>query len=354
MGERRMMDAPGNDVSEYVPNPQRDKLEEMTRSPELAAGLHAVLLAAFTTKNKVLTQTITDVSQAFRTVRFRAAKKLRSALFWKAVQIKKKKDKKKKKEEEAEKKDEAENGTKKDDKDKVDMDDKRSDAEIEAEKLKEAEEKAKAAAEESSDDEEMDVPEGDFNVIEGSERDQQFYYDEHDRSIYVGSTNQGEDSFAAELVVALRRALPLLWHVDSFLLEALFRCAINEGVKGLSTFLSNRDIEVDDNAPRHLVAGDKLPEDLEVKLIWSMGASYNEGECVAVLTDGQFTIAEIVKFTKSDEGEQEENKKGIQRRYMLKLGPESVEPRKHFEVYKIKTVSLEPTEKEETKELAVF
>merc|ERR1711948_242737 len=54
--ERRMMDPGANDTSEYVPNATREKLEEMTRSQELACGLHAVLLQAFTAKNKVLTQ----------------------------------------------------------------------------------------------------------------------------------------------------------------------------------------------------------------------------------------------------------------------------------------------------------
>merc|ERR1711920_323998 len=91
--ERRMVDSGAHDASEYVPNKTRERLEEMTRSSELACGLHAVILSAFQTKNKVLTQTITDVSQGLRTVRFRAAKKLRSALFWKSTNKKKKKKK---------------------------------------------------------------------------------------------------------------------------------------------------------------------------------------------------------------------------------------------------------------------
>merc|ERR1712217_1003756 len=141
MGERRMMDPGAHDSAEYMPNPTRERLEEMTRSSELACGLHAVILSAFQTKNKVLTQTITDVSQGLRTVRFRAAKKLRSALFWKSNN---KKSKKKKVEPEAEKdkeaaeKDNGENGDsdkkengstdkdKKDDGMKVDMKDTRS------------------------------------------------------------------------------------------------------------------------------------------------------------------------------------------------------------------------------------
>merc|ERR1712217_401310 len=96
--ERRMMDPGATDTSEYMPNATREKLEEMTRSQELACGLHAVLLQAFTAKNKVLTQTVTDVSQGLRTVRFRTGKKLRSALFWKATASTKKKKKKEKKE----------------------------------------------------------------------------------------------------------------------------------------------------------------------------------------------------------------------------------------------------------------
>merc|ERR1712228_276557 len=100
--ERRMMEGGAHGAAaEYLPNATREKLEEMTRSPELAAGLHAVLLAAFTTKGKGLTQTITDVSQALRTVRFRGAKnKLRSALFWKTQPKKKSKAEKKKEKEE--------------------------------------------------------------------------------------------------------------------------------------------------------------------------------------------------------------------------------------------------------------
>merc|ERR1712113_1313346 len=53
--ERRMQEGGLNSAAaEYLPNATREKLEEMTRSPELAAGLHAVLLAAFTTKGKGL------------------------------------------------------------------------------------------------------------------------------------------------------------------------------------------------------------------------------------------------------------------------------------------------------------
>jgi len=352
--ERRMMDPGANDTSEYMPNATREKLEEMTRSQELACGLHAVLLQAFTGKNKVLTQTVTDVSQGLRTVRFRTAKKLRSALFWKAnTQKKKKKEKKEEKEADKESKENGdaekaeENGDKKTDK--VNVNDKRSDAEIAADEKKAKEDAEKAEVEEEEDDD-MDVPEGDFNVIEGSERDQHFYYDEADRAIYVGATNSNDDSFAAELVVALRRGLPLLWHVDSFLLEALFRCAMAEGATSIPSFLSKRDIEVDNNAPRHLGPGDKLPDDLEQRLIWAMDATYGEGECVAVLTEGIFVIAEIVKFdaVKCD------STTGLTRSYMLKLGHDKTEPRKHFEVYKIKTQSLAAEEKEEITELVMF
>merc|ERR1712087_92748 len=100
----------------------------------------------------------------------------------------------------------------------------------------------------------------------------------------------------------------------------------------------------------HLGPGDKLPDDLEQRLVWAMDATYGEGECVAVLTDGIFVIAEIVKFdaVKSD------NTTGLTRSYMLKLGPDKTEPRKHFEVYKIKTQTLAAEEKEETTDLVMF
>merc|ERR1712060_756261 len=101
-----MGDGSGNNAAaEYLPNATRERLEEMTRSPDMAAGLHAVLLTAFTSKGKNLTQTITDVSQALRTVRFRGARnKLRSALFWKTQKKKKSKEEKKKEKEKKKKK----------------------------------------------------------------------------------------------------------------------------------------------------------------------------------------------------------------------------------------------------------
>merc|ERR1712003_322757 len=139
------MDPGATDTSEYMPNATREKLEEMTRSQELACGLHAVLLQAFTAKNKVLTQTVTDVSQGLRTVRFRTAKKLRSALFWKANTKKKKKKEKKEQEDaemaekgngDAEKADENGDADKDKKTDKVNVNDKRSDAEIAADEKK--------------------------------------------------------------------------------------------------------------------------------------------------------------------------------------------------------------------------
>merc|ERR1712151_1130237 len=94
---------------------------------------------------------------------------------------------------------------------------------------KEPEAEPKQEQEESDDDDDdLEVPEGDYNVIEGSERIQQFYFDEMERAIYVGDTRTSDDSFASELIIALRRAMPLLWQVDNFLLEAMFRCAISE------------------------------------------------------------------------------------------------------------------------------
>merc|ERR1712050_232117 len=115
----------------------------------------------------------------------------------------------------------------------------------EPEKEPEAEPKQKQDESDDEDEDDLEVPEGDYNVIEGSERVQQFYYDEMERSIYVGDTKTADDSFASELVVALRRAMPLLWHVDSFLLEAMFRCAITDGAQSIPKFLETRDISVD-------------------------------------------------------------------------------------------------------------
>merc|ERR1712048_290629 len=71
-------------------NNSKDSLEQLVRSPEFAAGLHGVLQHTSEIARKKFKQTVTDVSQDLRTVRFRAATgKLRSALFWK----KKKKEK---------------------------------------------------------------------------------------------------------------------------------------------------------------------------------------------------------------------------------------------------------------------
>jgi len=174
--------------------------------------------------------------------------------------------------------------------------------------------------------------------IPGSEVDQQVYFDETERFIYIGDTTLSptEDACTAELVVALRRALPTLWKVDSFLLEALLRSAILDGIEGIEDFLLKRDIKVEGVAPRQrkraLGPGDNLPQDLQNNLLWAMDSTFGEGESVAVLVDDVFTIGEVAKFPddqKQDLGE------GLTRSYFVRIGPDKFEARKHFEVYKI-------------------
>merc|ERR1712194_337613 len=59
-------------------------------------------------------------------------------------------------------------------------------------------------------------------------------------------------------------------------------------------------------------------------------------------------MGEVCKFNS------EVSASNLTRSYMLKLGPDKTEPRKHFEVYKIKTMNLAAEEKEETTELVMF
>jgi len=193
------------------------------------------------------------------------------------------------------------------------------------------EKKGEEESEEVEEEEEEELPgfkAGD--IIDGSEQTQQVYFDDDERTVYVGEPVLGEDVFTAELVFALRRALPLLWSVDNFLLEAMLRSALSDGANSIIAFLEKRNIKVDSNMPRQLGPGDRLPDDLQDSLIWTMEATFGEGECAAVLIADVFTIAEVCKFT----GDQKQGE-GLQRSYMLKLGPDKFEPRKHFEVYKI-------------------
>mmetsp|Transcript_29756 Transcript_29756/g.98660 ORF Transcript_29756/g.98660 Transcript_29756/m.98660 type:complete len:820 (+) Transcript_29756:8028-10487(+) len=169
-------------------------------------------------------------------------------------------------------------------------------------------------------------------LILGSEQDQQVYFDQSEKIVYIGdiATGLAEDAFTAELVFALRHALPLLFDVDGFLLEALLRCALKEGTESIPSFLEKRDIKVDTLAPRHLGPGDPLPEDLQENLVWSMHATFGEGENAAVMNNDSFIIAEVLKW-------QDDKKKGdgLNRSYMVRIDADTIEAKKHFEVYKI-------------------
>merc|ERR1712217_67948 len=93
-----------------------------------------------------------------------------------------------------------------------------------------------------------------------------------------------------------------------------------------------RAIKMDMLAPRHLGPGDHLPEDLQDRLNWSMESTFGEGESAAVLQGNDFIIAEVVKWP---EGEAPPGE-GINRSYLMRTAPDVTEPKKHFEVYKIK------------------
>lgn len=331
--ERRMADSANpNEEEPEMPRAFKVRLEQLVRSPEFSCGLHAVLEHNAELMKKALSQTVTSVSQEMRTIRFKAAKsKLRSALFWKERLPKKKAAKRKKDEGKAKDGEEGEDSKKEGEDDKEEGKDGK----------KNEEDGKKDEEEEEEDDdeqqmEELPAPEA-FSIIDGSEQDQQVYFDEFERTIYVGDAEFGEDGFTAELVFALRRALPMLWNVDNFLLEAMLRCAIADGPESIAAFLEKRDIKVDSNMPRQLGPGDQLPPDLQDSLVWSMDTTFGEGECAAVLINDVFTIAEVCKFP----GDQKQGE-GLTRSYMLKLAPDKFEARKHFEVYKIKTNSVIP------------
>lgn len=76
-------------------------------------------------------------------------------------------------------------------------------------------------------------------LIRGSEQDQSVYFDQAEKVVYVGDVACGpsDDSFTAELSFALRHAMPLLFDMDSFLLEALLRCAVKDGPEGIQALL---------------------------------------------------------------------------------------------------------------------
>jgi HEPN domain-containing protein len=259
--ERRVIDASGN---EEVEREFKDTVLRLTRSSELACGLHAVILNNNKGAERTVNATISDLTKDLQQLVFKSIKStLRSALYW-----------------------------------------------TEPEKA------------------------GD-GAIPGSEQEQQVYYDETDKSIYIGEVLFGpnEDVFTAELVFSLRRALPLLWNVDNFLLEAMLRCALTHGVGGIMPFLEKRDIKVDVLAPRHLGPGDGLPEDLQDHLEWQMEATFGEGETVAVQsgTGSTFTIAEVSKWP-----DEQSVGEGLNRSYLVRISSDSFEARKHFEVYKIR------------------
>jgi len=392
--ERRMVDDSNpNEQDGAPPKVFKDKLELLTRSPEFACGLFAVLEHNAEATRRPLSTTVTGVGQELRTVRFLAARsKLRSALFWKEKPAKKKKqkadkskgevkegDEEKAKEEHKEDKKEDKNGKKeKDGKDEKDGTEKKDGKEekdgkevngakeekdgknekdgMDGKNGQEEKDKPDQKAEnedneEEEDDEMEDLPAFEENaIIDGSEQDQHVYFDEFERTVYIGDLQLHDDGFQAELVFALRRALPLLWNVDNFLLEAMLRCALTEGPHAITAFLEKRDIKVDSNMPRQLGPGDELPKDLQDSLVWQLDTTFGEGECAGVLINDVFTIAEVCKFP----GDQKQGE-GLTRSYKLKLGPDKFEVKKHFEVYKIRTtkaggVTAEP----QTSEIALI
>uniref|UniRef100_A0A7S4SRI7 HEPN domain-containing protein n=1 Tax=Alexandrium monilatum TaxID=311494 RepID=A0A7S4SRI7_9DINO len=353
--ERRMVEG-ANANSEGAPKPRafKERLESLLRSPEFCCGLHAVMEQQANENKKTLGVTVTGVGQELRTIRWRAASgKLRSALFWKEKEAKKKKGKKRKVGEENGEEGEKKEGESKDGEKKDGKGEKKDSEMKDSEKKEGKEEEAEEEEEEEEEDVAEDLPTGEANtIIDGSEQVQQVYFDEFERTVYVGDAEFGDDSFTAELVFALRRALPLLWGVDNFLLEAMLRCALTEGPDSIAGFLEKRDIKVDTNMPRQLGPGDQLPEDLQDSLVWAMDTTYAEGECCAVLINDVFTIAEVCKFP-SDQKQGE----GLTRSYFLKLTVDKFEVKKHFEVYKIRTnrmtaegISAEP----ETTDLALY
>jgi len=179
--------------------------------------------------------------------------------------------------------------------------------------------------------------------IPGSEQEQQIYFDEGERCVYIrgkegkNSTKDIED-LSSEMVFALRRALPLLYQVDSFLLEALLGCGLRDGAGGIQGFLEKRDIKVVGLATQedHLGPGQRLPEDLEGKLTWNMEASFGEGETAGVLINDAFTIVEVASWPL---GKDPPKGSGLNRSYRVRVSGAMDESAyktiKHFEIYKI-------------------
>eukprot|EP00928_Gymnodinium_smaydae_P095838 TRINITY_DN8323_c0_g2_i1.p1 TRINITY_DN8323_c0_g2~~TRINITY_DN8323_c0_g2_i1.p1 ORF type:complete len:4833 (+),score=938.40 TRINITY_DN8323_c0_g2_i1:126-14624(+) len=184
-------------------------------------------------------------------------------------------------------------------------------------------------------------------LLQGSERDQQVFYDASSQSIFLHRTcDLNDETFVAELVAALRFALPLLWNIEAFMLEAVLRCALRDGPGGIQTFLEQRDIKLggflDKSRSRHLGPGDQLPEDLQDHVVWSMNATFSEGESAAIAAKDIFIIVEVARWP---EGKQQPGK-GLSRSYRLKVGADTYEPRKHYEVYKIHgTVQMNNTKR---------
>jgi len=180
-------------------------------------------------------------------------------------------------------------------------------------------------------------------VIPGSERMQQIYYDEGEKSVYIQGkdhkhSNKEIEDLSSEMVFALRRALPLLYQVESFLLEAMISCGLRDGAAGLQSFLEKRDIKVVGLAAQedHLGPGQRLPEELEGKLTWNMEASFGEGETAAVLINDVFTIVEVASWPL---GKEPPKGSGLSRSYRVRVSGAMDESAyktiKHFELYKI-------------------
>jgi HEPN domain-containing protein len=161
------------------------------------------------------------------------------------------------------------------------------------------------------------------------------YYDESQQIVFIGNpTDVSEDSFTAELALALRRAVPDLGQVDSFLMEAMMRSALKDGVDGITGFLEKRDIKVVALKSGQLGPGDTLPPELHDHLNWTMDSTFAEGESVTIMVKDKFIIGEIARWPEgSKQGE------GLNRSYLVRVSQELFETRKHFEVYKIQANS---------------
>ncbi|CAK0871810.1 unnamed protein product [Prorocentrum cordatum] len=172
------------------------------------------------------------------------------------------------------------------------------------------------------------------SMIAGSEQDQQCYYDEREGAVHIGdvSLDLNEDTVIAELVSSLRRAVELFYQIDAFLLEAMVRCGVRHGPAGINPFLEKREIKTALLGPRHLGPGDPLPEDLQDHVVWSMDATFGEGEVVTVMLGSTFIIAEVAKWPDERQEPQED---GLNKSYNLRVSADTFEVRKQFQIYKI-------------------